>query len=130
MVFWVLVHDRRLANTRSLRNYPLRNSSTLKLPANWESDLNLQVASSKAPVTKSAQAAKTRVMEARKQTLPRAIGEIEKRSSKAGNRQCRSRHGVVLGTKGKEIHYGLEIRLNFTLANSVEMSATARASIP
>jgi hypothetical protein len=29
--------------------------------------------------------------------------------------------GVVLGTKGKEIHYGPETRLNFTLANSVEM---------
>jgi hypothetical protein len=29
--------------------------------------------------------------------------------------------GVVLGTKGKEIHYGPETRLDFTLANSVEM---------
>jgi|SRR6267142_5782847 len=29
--------------------------------------------------------------------------------------------GVVLGTKGKEIHYGPETRLNFTLANSVQM---------
>jgi hypothetical protein len=29
--------------------------------------------------------------------------------------------GVVLATKGKEIHYGPETRLNFTLTNSVEM---------
>jgi len=29
--------------------------------------------------------------------------------------------GVVLATKGKEIHYGPETRLNFTLANSVEL---------
>ncbi len=29
--------------------------------------------------------------------------------------------GVVLGTKGKEIHYGPETRLNFTLTNSVEI---------
>jgi hypothetical protein len=29
--------------------------------------------------------------------------------------------GVVLATKGKEIHYGPETRLNFTLSNSVEM---------
>jgi hypothetical protein len=29
--------------------------------------------------------------------------------------------GVVLATKGKEIHFGPETRLNFTLANSVEM---------
>jgi hypothetical protein len=29
--------------------------------------------------------------------------------------------GVVLATKGKEIHYGSETRLNFTLANSVQM---------
>jgi hypothetical protein len=27
----------------------------------------------------------------------------------------------VLATKGKEIHYGPETRLNFTLANSVEL---------
>ena len=29
--------------------------------------------------------------------------------------------GVVLATKGKEIHYGPETRLNFTLTNSVEL---------
>ena len=29
--------------------------------------------------------------------------------------------GVVLATKGNEIHYGPETRLNFTLANSVEL---------
>jgi hypothetical protein len=29
--------------------------------------------------------------------------------------------GVVLATKGKEIHYGPETRLNFTLANSVKL---------
>ena len=29
--------------------------------------------------------------------------------------------GVVLGTKGKEIHYGPETRLNFTLSNLVEL---------
>jgi len=29
--------------------------------------------------------------------------------------------GVVLATKGKEIHYGPETRLNFTLTNSVQM---------
>ena len=29
--------------------------------------------------------------------------------------------GVVLSTKGKQIHYGSETRLNFTLANSVQM---------
>jgi hypothetical protein len=29
--------------------------------------------------------------------------------------------GVVLATKGKEIQYGLETRLNFILVNSVEM---------
>jgi hypothetical protein len=29
--------------------------------------------------------------------------------------------GVVLATKGKQIHYGSETRLNFTLANSVQM---------
>jgi len=29
--------------------------------------------------------------------------------------------GVVLATKGKEIHYGPETRMNFTLTNSVEM---------
>ncbi len=29
--------------------------------------------------------------------------------------------GVVLATKGKEIHYGPESRLNFTLSNSVQM---------
>jgi hypothetical protein len=29
--------------------------------------------------------------------------------------------GVVLATKGKEIHYGSETRLNFTLTNSVQM---------
>ena len=29
--------------------------------------------------------------------------------------------GVVLATKGKQIHYGPETRLNFTLTNSVQM---------
>jgi len=29
--------------------------------------------------------------------------------------------GVVLATRGKEIHYGPETRLNFTLSRSVEM---------
>ena len=29
--------------------------------------------------------------------------------------------GVVLGTKGKKIHYGPETRLNFTLTNSVQL---------
>jgi hypothetical protein len=29
--------------------------------------------------------------------------------------------GVVLATKGKEIHYGPETRLNFTLTNSVQL---------
>jgi hypothetical protein len=29
--------------------------------------------------------------------------------------------GVVLATKGKEIHYGAETRLDFTLAKSVQM---------
>ena len=31
------------------------------------------------------------------------------------------RTGVVLATKGKEIHYAPETRLSFTLANSVQM---------
>jgi hypothetical protein len=30
--------------------------------------------------------------------------------------------GVVLATKGKEIHYGPEVRLNFTLSNSVQIN--------
>ena len=29
--------------------------------------------------------------------------------------------GIVLATKGKEVHYGPETRLNFTLANSIQM---------
>jgi hypothetical protein len=46
---------------------------------------------------------------------------VEKAQAPARLPAERAGTGVVLATKGKEIHYGPETRLNFSLANSVQM---------